>query len=263
LPIVSILPSQCQTEHARIAASAGPVAANKTLRDFRAVWNLALRKADHPDSFPRACPVASVTFFRERRREDAVITDLPGWFARVRSLANPLRAVMHELGLLSGLRPGNLAGIRREWIDVSGAAIRFPAEVMKARVPFVLPLSAPMVALVERALALGNGPLTGGRHGGWLFPTRSRDGTEVVATSNWTESTLGMHECGHALRHSFKTFGKAAGVSEGDLELLLAHSVRGVAGVYLHADTDPVVAHLREQQARVSAFVLRAAGVTG
>jgi integrase len=254
LLITEILPSQCQAEHARIASAAGRVAANKTLRDFRAAWNLALRKADNPDAFPRVCPVASVTFYRERRREAALITDLPGWWTRVQALTNPLRREMHLLGLLSGLRPGNLAGIRREWIDLQGAVIRFPAEVMKARAAFALPLSAPMVTIVRRALEHGDGAFTGGRHGGWLFPTRSRDGREVIATSNWTEATLGMHECGHALRHSYKTLGTAAGVSGGDLELLLAHSVRGVAGTYLHADR--LLEHLRAQQERVSAYVL-------
>jgi integrase len=262
LPIVSIRPSQCQDEHARITETAGKVAANKTLRDFRAVWNLALKKADRPEDFPRSCPVASVTFHPEKRREDAVITDLPSWWQRVEELGNPLRVCMHKLGLLSGLRPGNLAGIRREWIDLPAAVIRFPAGEMKARSAFTLPLSAPMVAIVKRALFLGEDPagVTRGKHAGWLFPTWSRDGREVIATSNWTESTLGMHECGHALRHSYKTFATAAGVSGGDAELLLAHAVRGVEGVYLHASTSAIQAHLLVQQERVSAYILTRAG---
>jgi integrase len=260
IPLIEILPTQCQAEHARIKKESGHVAANKTLRDFRAVWNLALRKADSPDAFPRRCPVASVTFYREGRREDAVITDLPGWWKRVQDLGNPLRVCMHQLGLLAGLRPGNLVGIRREWIDLPGKVIRFPAEVMKGRAgkrrPFSLPLSAPMVAVVQRALELGDGSLTSGKHGGWLFPTRTRDGRDVIATANWTESTLEMNECGHALRHSFKTLGAAAGVAGGDVELLMAHTVRGVEGVYLHAEHGPLLEHLREQQERISAFIL-------
>jgi integrase len=257
LPLVSILPSQCQAEHARIASSAGKVAANKTLRDFRATWNLALRKADNPDAFPRACPVASVTFHRERRREDAVIIDLPGWFARVRALGNPLRAVMHEFGLLSGLRPGNLSGIRREWIDLPRVVIRFPADVMKARVAFALPLSVPMVDLVRRALELGEGPLTSGRHGDWLFPAISRDGREVIATANWTERTLAANECGHALRAQLQDVRNGGGRGR-RRPRAPARPRRAWCRRDLPA-RGRLLEHLREQQARVSTFILSSA----
>ncbi len=265
MPIIGVLPSHCQTAHERITASVGPVAANKSLRDFRAVWNLACRQSDDPESFPRRCPVASVTFHNEGKRADAVVTDLPGWWRRTGELTNPLRIMMFQLGLLSGLRPGNLAGIRREWIDLAaptGAVIRFPASAMKSRAPFALPLSAPMVALVQRALELGPAVVSVPGAGGWLFPTRSRDGRSVVSTSNWSETTLAANECGHALRHTYNVLALTVpGVSSHDVERLLAHAVPGVAGVYYHADHAATEAHLRAAQHQITARILAACGV--
>ncbi len=260
LPVIGVLPSHCQTAHERISASAGRVAANKALRDFRAVWNLACRQSDDPESFPRRCPVASVTFHKEDKRVDAVVTDLPGWWKRTGDLTNRLRTCMFRLGLLSGLRPGNLAGIRREWVDLTataGAVIRFPAAAMKSRQPFVLPLSAAMVALVQHALKLGPAVVSVPGAGGWLFPTRSRDGRSVVATSNWSETSLATNECGHALRHTYNVLALTVpGVSSHDVERLLAHAVPGVAGVYYHADHAATEAHLRAAQDRISARIL-------
>lgn len=167
LPIVAVKPSACQAAHDRITASSGPVSANKVLRDLRAVWNFACRKSDDPESFPRRNPASSVTMNAERPRRHAVIQDLPGWWRRTGELPNPLRGCMHRLALLTGLRMANVAGCRREWIDLTPGAecIRFPAEVMKARQAFTCPLSPAAVVLVRRALQLGDDMAGVGRHG--------------------------------------------------------------------------------------------------
>jgi integrase len=260
--IVAVKPSECQAAHKRITAGAGDVAANKVLRDFRAAWNLAVKQSDHPERFPSKCPVASVTMNAEvATRQNAVITDLPGWWKRVGDLGNPVRVCMFRLGLLSGLRPGNLCSIRREWIDLTPGreVIRFPAAVMKGRAgkrrPFTLPLSAPMVALVREAVEFGPKLVrVAPERCEWLFPTNSRDGRSVVATSNWTEPTLDSNECGHALRHTYRTLSADAGVPFDIAEMLVAHTLPGVGARYVHAGE--LDARLRAAQAQVSAFIL-------
>lgn len=261
-PLVGVKPSDCQAAHKRITARAGDVAANKVLRDFRAAWNLAVKQSDYPERFPPKCPVASVTMNAEVAvRANAVITDLPGWWRRVGELGNPVRVRMFRLGLLSGLRPGNLCGIRREWIDLTPGreVIRFPAAVMKGRAgkrrPFALPLSAPMVELVREALALGPKLVrVPAERCEWLFPTTGRDGRTVVATSNWTEPTLESNEVGHALRHTYRTLSADAGVPFDVAEMLVAHTLPGVGARYVHAGE--LDARLRAAQAQVSAHIL-------
>lgn len=266
-PLVAVRPSDCQAAHKRVTASAGDVAANKVLRDFRATWNLAVKQSDHPERFAHRNPVGSVTMNAEvATRQNAVITDLPGWWRRVGGLGNPVRVQMFRLGLLSGLRPGNLCGIRREWLDLTPGreVIRFPAEVMKGRPgkrrAFTLPLSAPMVELVREALAVGPKLVrVPAERCEWLFPTTGRDGRSVVATSNWTEPTLESNEVGHALRHTYRTLSADAGVPFDVAEMLVAHTLPGVGARYVHAGE--LDARLRAAQAQVSAFILARAGV--
>jgi integrase len=99
-------------------------------------------------------------------------------------------------------------------------------------------------------------------HGGWVFPTSSRDGRSVVATSNWTEPTLGANECGHALRHTYRTVGAAgAGVPYDVAELLVAHVLPGVGSRYVHPGE--LDARLRAAQCSVTEHLLRVAGAAG
>jgi hypothetical protein len=264
--IVGVKPSDCQTAHARITAGAGTVGANKVLRDFRAVWNLAVKQADHPERFPAKCPVASVTMNQEAStRDNAIVTDLPGWWKRTGDLGNPLRRDMFRLGLFSGLRPGNLASIRRDWLDLTPGqeTIRFPAAVMKGRPgkrrAFALPLSPPMVEFVRGALEMGPKLMrVAPERCEWLFPTNSRDGKRVVATSNWTEPTLDMNECGHALRHTYRTLATDAGVPYDIAEMLVAHVLPGVVQRYVHPGE--LDARLRAAQAQISAHILARVG---
>lgn len=267
LPLASITKAQCQSEHARLTESSGAVSANRVLRDFRAVWNLAAKQTDALDGAPR-CPVASVTMNREvSKRTDAIVPNLPDWWKRVGDLSNPLRAVMFRLGLLSGLRPGNLCGIRREWIadlDVPDRArIEFPASAMKGKAgkrrPFTMPLSPPMVALVREALQLGPRAVSvAPERCEWLFPTLDRHGRNVVATSNWTEPTLESNECGHSLRHTYRSLATDAGVPYDVGEMLIAHVLPGVGSRYMHPEG---MAVLWSWQARISAHILARVGV--
>lgn len=181
----------------------------------------------------------------------------------------PLRGCLFRFGLLSGLRPGNLCGVRREWIadldDPARARIKFPAAVMKGRAgkrrAFDLPLSAPMIELVRQALVLGPKAMrvTPDRCE-WLFPTTSRDGRSIVATSNWTERTLDANEVGHSLRHSYRTLATAAGAPYDVAEMLVAHLLPGVGSRYVHPEG---LATLWQWQSKISAYILARVGLVG
>jgi len=147
----------------------------------------------------------------------------------VQALPSPMRRVMHELGLFSGLRPGSLVSLRREWIDLENQGISIPRERMKSRRDFALPLSQHMVGVVRRALEIGDMLFPGTE---WLFPTRGTDG-KVKAVIMWRERTL-PGETGHVLRHTFRTIAQRAGLDPIEADLLLDHKVQGVRGIYIH-----------------------------
>jgi hypothetical protein len=247
LPVTGVTRGMARERHAHISKANGPVVANQALRAFRTCFNFAARAQDERlgDN-----PVDAVTFHPERSANRSIaIPDLPGWYAKALKLPNPLRSAMHELGLFSGLRPGNLVALERAWINLERRAIVIPADRMKARREFALPLSEHLIGIVRRALAISDTLYPGSV---WLFPTRDRDG-HVVETQVWKEKTL-PGETGHMLRHTYSNVARLAGVDDVDRELLLAHKIPGVQGVYL--DTPTLFTRLLEQQERVSRHLL-------
>ena len=228
LLVTDIKRSAAREEHRRITVNHGATTANKAMRDFRAAYNFALKVVDDPDALP-GNPVEAVTFNKERASNKVLMPDdLAGWWQKICAITNPLRRDMHELGLLSGLRPGTLVGLRREWINLDAKAISIPR--MKSGRSFDLPLSDRMLGVVRRAMAVGDVLFPGAP---WLFPSRSTKTFEVIATQVWREKAL-PSETGHILRHTYRTVAQRAGIDKVNARLLLDHTVPGIDGVYIH-----------------------------
>lgn len=251
LSIADVKRSMAREEHRRITRDHGPRSANQALRDFRAGYNFALKVVDDPDSLP-GNPVAAVTFNKERASNRVIMPDdLPDWWARVQTLPNPLRQDMHMLGLLSGLRPGTLVSLRREWVNLTDRAISIPR--MKSGRSFDLPLSATMMEIVSRAMNAGVVLFPKSE---WLFPTRSSKTGEVIATQVWKEKTL-PSETGHILRHTYRTIAQREGIDHVNARLLLDHTVPGIDGVYIHESAlfDKLLAEQERMTAAIFALL--------
>jgi integrase len=235
IPINKITRTMVLAKHDELSERGHKVLANRVMRDFRAAYNLALKSCDD-DHQLRANPIGAITFNKERRK-DAVIEpdDLPAWWLKISKLRNPLRRLMHELGLFSGLRPGTLVSLRREWIKLDRRTICIPK--MKSGRSFDLPLSNHMMQIVQRALVAGDVNFPGTE---WLFPTNTNkpnetvgDADRVIATQVWREDTL-PSETGHILRHTYRTIAQREHVNTTEARLLLDHTVPGIDGVYIH-----------------------------
>ena len=256
LPLTKLTRSMVRAKHQELSEKRGKVTANHVMRDFRAAYNLALRIIDNPDLLPDN-PVKAVTFNKERRKGAVIMPDdLADWWQKIQGLPNPLRRTMHELGLFSGLRPGTLVSLRREWIDLDAHAISIPT--MKSGRKFDLPLSAHMVDVVQRALALGDMLYP---KAPWLFPTRANKDDDkhgikkgqVIATQVWREKTL-PSETGHLLRHTYRTIAQREQLDKIEARLLLDHTVPGIDGVYIHEKA--LFDKLLEAQAKMSGAIL-------
>jgi hypothetical protein len=111
------------------------------LKDFRAVWAYVSDITELPSD-----PTRKIRLLGEAKaHHDIPIASLPAWWAATGKIANPLRRAMHRLELLTGLRPANVMGLRREWLrlDEPGRErIVFPRSEMKTKKgpDFVLPL---------------------------------------------------------------------------------------------------------------------------
>jgi integrase len=250
-PLGSLLKSHARERHQRLTAKHGPYPANRAMRSLRSTWNWAVKRDDHGTLGPN--PAGGVDFNFERRRE-AVISpeDLPDWWNRVGTLPNPLRAAMHRLGLLSGLRPGTLVSLERAWIDLPGRAVHIPK--MKSGRSFSLPLSEAMVKEIETALQIG---YTLYRDPPWLFPTRANAGREVIATRVWKEKHL-RGQTGYILRHTYRSLLGSLEIPQARARALMDHTQPGIDAHYLHA------AGMRDQlladQERISARIIEVTG---
>lgn len=248
LPVTEITRERARERHAALCTRHGKVAANHALKAFRTAYNLARKIHDTP--LPEN-PADAVTYAPERAAHRSIAPlDLPGWHARLQKIPNPGRRLMHEIGIFSGLRPGNLVALERAWVRLPESVIVIPAERMKARREFHLPLSGRLVSLLGDALTLARMIRA---ESPFLWPTRSNDGSEWIATQVWRERSM-PSETGHMLRHTYSNAARLAGVDDVDRELLLAHRIPGVQGTYLHAPT--LFARLLASQERVSAWLV-------
>lgn len=252
IPIAEIKRSMCRQRHREITTRHGKYVANQTFRDFRAGYNLALRVMDDVDALPDN-PVRAVTFNKERASGRLIMPDdLPDWWRRVEALQNPLRKAMHELAIFSGLRPGTLVSLEREWLSLTERAIIIPK--MKTGRSFALPLSDHMITLVLRAAEISETLFPGAT---WLFPSRSSKTGKVIASQVWKERTL-PSETGHILRHTYRTVAQRLKIDPIDRRLLLDHKVPGIDGVYVHEKA--LFDKLLEAQEMVSGEMLRLMG---
>jgi integrase len=227
IPISEVTRTMAREKHRYISENNGKAVANGAMRIYKAAYNFALRVVDEPDALPDN-PIKAVTFNKVRSSNRVLMPDdMPDWWARVQVLPNPLRRVMHTFGLFSGLRPGTLVSLRREWLHLDNNAVSIPR--MKSGRSFDLPLSAYMVVLLREALDIGDKLHPGAV---WVFPTRNMAG-RVAPTAVWRERSL-PSETGHILRHTYRTVAQRVGIDKIDARLLLDHRVPGIDGVYIH-----------------------------
>jgi integrase len=128
-----------------------------------------------------------------------------------------------RLGLLSGMRRGELAGLR--WSDVRDDRIVLEAHVTKMGVAHEIPITATVRALLN-SQSRTSSPL--------VFPSL-RTGDEMEGWSKLTPRAV--HASGvpfrlHDLRRTARTIMSRCGVAEDVAELAIGHLRRGLVGTY-------------------------------
>jgi len=156
---------------------------------------------------------------------------------------------MHEIGIYTALRPANLMGCQKAWLDFGRHCLSIPARHMKGRRPFDMPMSPHIEGLFRRALELSEefGPSP------WVFPAYSRDGL-VIATKENKEDLL-PQETGYVLRHTYSNLARLTQVPDEERDALLAHKKPGITGVYI--DEGYALPVLLVLQQRVTDFIRR------
>jgi integrase len=210
----------------RVAASSGPVAANRLRAALSALWTWGLRRGlIEADSNPVSLTLKQVEKPRERTLTDEELkaiwkaTDGGGDYARIVRLC-----------LLTGCRREEIGGLR--WDEVYADQLRVGPERMKGGIAHEVPL-LPAIAATMPAFYDGAEGCVFGRRGtgfsGWSRAKRAL-GAKLANAGNYLEPwTI------HDLRRTFSTRLHDAGIEPLVVEALLAHKQQGVAAVYNRA----------------------------
>jgi integrase len=172
-------------------------------------------------------PVGAVSTVDPRRNDLPILKaeDLPGWWDAVFKLPREHHREAHLFALLSGLRRNTLVELEWKHLDVKRRALRIMKPKYGAERAFDLLLSRVMLRCLWRARQIGRRlfPKHAER---WVFPgpvghvrgdSLTRDG--VLAN--------------HALRRTYATIGRAAGVPKDSIRRLLNHSGGDVTDHYI------------------------------
>jgi integrase len=262
-PLVEITRKECIEKHRQLTAKHGPVAANGTLRSFRACWRSAQRLFEHLPPHP----VFVVYNKQVRKRSPIPWADLPAWWAGVEAIDNPVRRDLNWLVLFTGLRSEDARKIRWEHIDFDKGTLHRPKPKGGVDRAFTIPLAAYLLALLaKRKLA---NVVQFGDDKGWVFATVNDAGavTHVVDARRTgyvpNPKTGGVKKVTtaptmHRLRDTFATACLEASVGMLETKVLMNHSLP--SGSVTEGYMRPSLDHLRLVVERVAAFLLGKAG---
>jgi integrase len=138
-----------------------------------------------------------------------------------------------KMGLVTGLRRGELAAMRWDWIDRQGLRITVPGRVMKNGRDHALPITSLIAQLLDE---------TPNRGGGLVFPSERRLGG-ATPMSGWSKLMTRLREASavagvglHDLRRTYRSILADLGVREEIAEAMIAHRRSGLVARYNRAE---------------------------
>lgn len=246
----------------RQVAVGGPAAANRVGRILRALLNYAAGKYEDEAGRPIILdnPVRRLSAVKawnriDRRRRRIEREELAPWLAAVAAERdrNPIAADFLELALFTGLRRGEVAGLRVADVNLRGR--RFTIADTKNRDPHTLPVGPHVLALLRRRMFAARAADTE-----FLFPGPGKSGhldTPHKAIQRVIEAA-GVEFSTHDLRRTFASIAESLDVPAYALKRLLNHRAEGdVTAGYVVIDTE----RLRAPMETIERFILRAAGL--
>jgi integrase len=251
-------------ELARTLGKASTSRANAAMRLLRALLNYAAVDLKRPDGspalaanpFPARLPRNSKrkVFTRPVRRTSVIRRDdLPRWWKAVHELRAERGSAQAEVArdylltlLFSGLRKNEAARLQAQDVDLRARTFVVPET--KNSEPLRLPMSAPLLAIIERRLE-GAAP--------YLFPNRKGTGPFAEST-HWVDlvrKASGVPFMLHDLRRTFATIADGCDISGYSIKRLLNHKASDggdVTGGYVVRSVE----RLRDPMERIAAAIL-------
>jgi integrase len=269
LPIASITSDMVRQAHnailARVVKGNRPGTDGRTMSDlamrlFRSIWNFAasLDGSDTIADMSARNPVLTLGAGRDGdwhlpegvRKRTRFIDDAdlrPFWLALESAYKlNPVGVTCTRLMLLTGLRIGTATRLKWSMVDLANRRLDVPAELMKGKKPFSLPLVDGTYELLADWRKLGVAT------SGYVFPSviAGRCITDVRGVQKHTGKPWSAHD----LRRTFATNAKRAKVSKWFAADLLAHAASSVTDGYDMTDVEDLREPLQAITTRILAL---------
>jgi integrase len=197
-------------------------------------------------------PVSAVSTVDQKRHDLPILKaeDLSAWWKAVQKIPREQHHEAHLFALLSGLRRNTLVELEWKHLDVKRRCMRIVKPKFGEDRAFDLILSRAMLRCLWRARQVGRR----------LFPKHAERWVLAgpaghVRGDNLTKDGVLAN---HALRRTYATLGRAAGVPKDSIRRLLNHSGGDVTDHYIR-DTGLGRLHAAEQET-ISAAIVRAMG---
>jgi integrase len=223
-PLSEITRKDCRERHQKIARDCeerrgkrkvdGRYVANHAFRVFRAAYNGAMKIHEELG----ANPTIGVDWFPEDRRKAAIPSaNVATWHKEVMSISNPIRRDYLRFVLFTGLRRTSAATVEWSHVDIDNRALLIPQP--KSQVPFMLPLSDELIALLKARQKCETTKAFFPKSK-WVFPAKSKSGHIAEP-----KEKLGTKFTIHGLRNTFATVAESLDVSKYSIKMLVNHSL--------------------------------------
>lgn len=212
---LAAVPARVRDWHKRITKQSGPVVANKAAKVLRATYRNAARL---DRSLPPGLPTSAIEYNAEERSQAALApASFPKWRKAWDKIESPTRKAYQMIGLLSGMRPGELA--RLKWADVLPHERVFVIRDAKGKNDIRVPMSRAIAAELKRARGAGQGSE-------WVFPARA--GGHIVKFD-----ADGLPAWGMMYRRTWRTIAADLGIDELIAHFCLGHVPAGISRGYV------------------------------
>jgi integrase len=222
----------------------GRAMATAAARFVSTVFNFAKRR----NPLLPGNPVSAVSTVDPRRNDLPILKaeDLPAWWEAVRKLPREQHREAHLFALLSGLRRNTLVELEWKNLDLKRRCIRIVKPKYGEERAFDLILSRAMLRCLWRARQIGRR----------LFPKYAERWVFAGPVGHVRGDSLTRDGvlANHALRRTYATIGRAAGVPKDSIRRLLNHSGGDVTDHYIR-DSGLGRLHALEQETISAAIV--------
>lgn len=219
-PISEIKPLEVLSVVQKVEAKGGTDVCARVLWICSAVFQFAIITGRAEHNAARDLKGA-LKRYKETHHPSLKAKEMPAFLAALEGLdTSEQNRIAFKVLLMTALRTGELRHGRWEDVDFGSKEWRVPAEAMKMRREHIVPLSEPVVVLLERLKSL-NG------HQEWMFPNSRRQVHPIMSENTINDMIERMgykgKVVGHGFRSMFSTVLNENGFNRDAIERQLAH----------------------------------------